>query len=115
MSGQADAPHEHVLLNITRRCNQRCVFCFEGDRSGWREFSADEVARVLDEARQVTPAAVLMGGCGDSGCSTVLTDTWSFAGASWSRCPDGARAQGVSTVSVPASPAAKGGDSDVSQ
>lgn len=41
---------DHLALNITRRCNQRCVFCFEGDRKGWDELSIEKISRLVKEA-----------------------------------------------------------------
>jgi uncharacterized Fe-S cluster-containing radical SAM superfamily protein len=51
----------HVALNITKRCNQRCVFCFEGDRSTWREPSLDEIRRLLEEAAATHRYVIFMG------------------------------------------------------
>jgi uncharacterized Fe-S cluster-containing radical SAM superfamily protein len=43
---------DHVALNITRRCNQRCIFCFEGDRKGWDETSIDKIRELVSKARE---------------------------------------------------------------
>jgi len=51
----------HVALNITKRCNQRCVFCFEGDRSTWHEPSLDEIRRLLEEAAATHRYVIFMG------------------------------------------------------
>ncbi len=51
----------HVALNITKRCNQRCAFCFEGDRSTWQEPSLDEIRRLLEEAAATHGYVIFMG------------------------------------------------------
>jgi uncharacterized Fe-S cluster-containing radical SAM superfamily protein len=51
----------HVALNITKRCNQRCAFCFEGDRSTWQEPSLDEIRRLLEEAAATHRYVIFMG------------------------------------------------------
>ena len=56
------SPEEHVALNITKRCHQRCVFCFEGDRSGWSEPSFDEVVALLERSAERTSKVIFMGG-----------------------------------------------------
>ncbi len=40
---------DHLALNITRRCNQRCIFCFEGDRKGWDELSIDKIVSFVED------------------------------------------------------------------
>ncbi len=50
MTGVRTTSHRHAALNITRRCNQRCVFCFEGIDRAWREPSFDEIRGLLEEA-----------------------------------------------------------------
>jgi len=54
-------PREHVALNITKRCNQRCTFCFEGDRSSWQEPSLDEIRRLLEAAATTHSYVIFMG------------------------------------------------------
>jgi len=51
----------HVALNITNRCNQRCVFCFEGDRRGWKEPGLGQVKRLLQDAARTSGHVVFMG------------------------------------------------------
>ena len=52
----------HAALNITRRCNQRCVFCFEGERPDWPEMSLADVEAMLDAAvRRGVRMVVFMG------------------------------------------------------
>lgn len=48
-------------LTITNRCNQRCVFCYEGDRCDWREPTFSEVQSILTEVRQRSPFVVFCG------------------------------------------------------
>jgi MoaA/NifB/PqqE/SkfB family radical SAM enzyme len=50
-----------VALNLTRRCNQRCGFCFEGDRAGWDEPDRAEVERRLAETATRQRAVIFMG------------------------------------------------------
>lgn len=52
----------HTALNITRRCNQDCIFCFEGDRTGWTEPDQSEVERLLAAASKRTSRVIFMGG-----------------------------------------------------
>lgn len=54
--------HRHIALNITRRCNQRCIFCFEGERVGWTEPSLGEVKALLEESAKTHDFVVFMGG-----------------------------------------------------
>lgn len=53
---------DHVLLNLTKRCNQRCVFCFEGDRATWVEPTLEQVEQLLVEAAPGHEKGILMGG-----------------------------------------------------
>jgi len=41
---------DHLALNITKRCNQKCIFCFEGDRKGWDELSVEKISDFVQEA-----------------------------------------------------------------
>lgn len=52
----------HVALNITKRCNQRCVFCFEGDRETWSEPTLADVERLLRESAATHGLVIFMGG-----------------------------------------------------
>jgi pyruvate-formate lyase-activating enzyme len=54
--------HPHVALNITKRCNQRCVFCFEGDRATWDEPSREAVEDLLRAAASSHNGVIFMGG-----------------------------------------------------
>lgn len=36
-------PVSHTALNISKQCNQKCVFCFEGGRKGWDHPSLEEI------------------------------------------------------------------------
>ncbi len=40
----------HLALNIAKRCNQRCVFCFEGDRRLWDELSIDRIRSMVSSS-----------------------------------------------------------------
>ena len=53
--------HRHVVLNITARCNQRCVFCFEGKREGWQDPSLDEVKKFVDSVAHSHNFVLFMG------------------------------------------------------
>jgi radical SAM protein with 4Fe4S-binding SPASM domain len=68
-SGRDDAPRiENVAVNVTRRCNLRCRFCYylgSLASSPKGELSASETAGVLREARPFlsrTPTLALLGG-----------------------------------------------------
>ncbi len=55
----------HVIINITRRCNLRCVHCYAGSEgaAGEYELSTDEWLRVLDDlARFKCPVVLFSGG-----------------------------------------------------
>jgi hypothetical protein len=60
--GRRALVNEHVALNITTRCNQRCIFCFEGTRDGWAEPDLAQTERLLDDARQRGTEVIFMGG-----------------------------------------------------
>ena len=51
----------HAALNITKRCNQRCVFCFEGERQSWQEPSLEQIRRLVDKIDARCKEVVLMG------------------------------------------------------
>ncbi|HEY3358861.1 MAG TPA: DUF6395 domain-containing protein [Polyangia bacterium] len=51
----------HVALNVTRRCQQRCYFCFEGERAGKRELTREEALALIDEAARKVEMIVFMG------------------------------------------------------
>lgn len=51
----------HTALNITKRCNQRCIFCFEGRRETWTEPPLEEVKRLLSTAARDHRHVVFMG------------------------------------------------------
>ena len=51
----------HWAVNTTTRCQQRCVYCFEGDRAGYKDLDADTVKGILQEAAAEVPAVVFMG------------------------------------------------------
>lgn len=52
----------HVALNVISRCNSRCVFCFEGERSGYLTPSTQEAMGLIEDAAKVAGAVVFMGG-----------------------------------------------------
>jgi uncharacterized Fe-S cluster-containing radical SAM superfamily protein len=53
----------HVALNIINRCQQRCVFCFEGKRENKSKLLYDEVKSLINDAyRKKIPRIVFMGG-----------------------------------------------------
>lgn len=54
-------PTAHTALNITKRCNQRCVFCFEGDRKGWEEPSLEQVKERLRRLAEREKSVIFMG------------------------------------------------------
>jgi len=51
----------HVALNITRHCNQRCIFCFEGTRETWQEPDLAQVEQLLVQAARTRDAVIFMG------------------------------------------------------
>jgi pyruvate-formate lyase-activating enzyme len=55
-------PEEHSALNITKRCNQRCVFCFEGTRASWGEPSYERVLEMLRASRDAGHDGVIFMG-----------------------------------------------------
>ncbi len=54
-------PYPHTALNITKRCNQRCVFCFEGSRRDWDEPTLDEVKERLRRIAVWEKRVIFMG------------------------------------------------------
>ena len=66
-------PEQHAALNITKRCNQRCIFCFEGDRSGWDEPTLEEVVSRLELVALKHKSVIFMGAPGASPGATAAT------------------------------------------
>lgn len=62
MSATRSDVHPHIALNITRRCNQRCTFCFEGDRRDWEEMNLDQVKSLMTESAETHREMIFMGG-----------------------------------------------------
>jgi MoaA/NifB/PqqE/SkfB family radical SAM enzyme len=52
----------HVALNIINRCQQRCVFCFEGKRENKKELPFEDVIRLIEDASRKVSMIVFMGG-----------------------------------------------------
>ncbi|MBI4678084.1 MAG: radical SAM protein [Elusimicrobia bacterium] len=57
----AGSDNLHTALNITKRCNQGCVFCFEGDRKGWDEPSFERVRAMLRASARKSSEVIFMG------------------------------------------------------
>jgi organic radical activating enzyme len=51
----------HWAVNTTTRCQQRCVYCFEGERRGIRDVPACETKALLDRAAREVPEVIFMG------------------------------------------------------
>ncbi|MBM4372576.1 MAG: radical SAM protein, partial [Deltaproteobacteria bacterium] len=51
----------HWAINTTTRCQNRCVYCFEGDRAGKRDVPPDETRALLRDAAARTGDVIFMG------------------------------------------------------
>lgn len=51
----------HLMLNTTTRCQNRCLYCFEGDRSQHRDLEPETVRGVLEGMQGKVPSVVFMG------------------------------------------------------
>jgi MoaA/NifB/PqqE/SkfB family radical SAM enzyme len=51
----------HMALNTTVRCQQRCVYCFEGDRHGREDIDVETVRAHLRATRERCDGVVFMG------------------------------------------------------
>lgn len=56
-----DGPDSHFAINTSTRCQHRCVYCFEGERSGLRDIPADGVRALLRKAAESVEHVVFMG------------------------------------------------------
>ena len=52
---------DHFALNTTVRCQQRCVYCFEGDRTDNRHLETEEVRGLIRDAAVHVPMIIFMG------------------------------------------------------
>ncbi|MGI6681774.1 MAG: radical SAM protein [Myxococcota bacterium] len=52
---------DHFAINSSTRCQHRCVYCFEGERDGYREIPTNDVIELLKQAATKVKAVVLMG------------------------------------------------------
>jgi MoaA/NifB/PqqE/SkfB family radical SAM enzyme len=57
-------PEQYASLNITKRCNQHCISCFEGNRSGWDEAMLEEVFSRLELVARKQKSGILTGAPG---------------------------------------------------
>jgi MoaA/NifB/PqqE/SkfB family radical SAM enzyme len=61
--GPTHAKNARVDVKVGFSCNNRCVFCVQGDkRDSVSDFSTDEVKRTLEEARKTADSIVFTGG-----------------------------------------------------
>ena len=51
----------HVAINTTTRCQHRCVYCFEGKRTGIRDVSYEDTCAQLDELATTYTHIIFMG------------------------------------------------------
>ncbi len=51
----------HVAINTTVRCQQRCVYCFEGDRAGKTDLPSETVREMLRESVGKVGGVMFMG------------------------------------------------------
>ena len=58
----SQSAQSHVALNIIARCNQRCIFCFEGEREKKQDLPYEEAVRIIDDFADKVECVVFMGG-----------------------------------------------------
>ncbi|MBI5534485.1 MAG: radical SAM protein [Deltaproteobacteria bacterium] len=55
------AAFSHCALNTTVRCQHRCVYCFEGDRTGHEDLSCDQAIGLIEQASSKVRHVIFMG------------------------------------------------------